>query len=76
MYTYGGKLVLKRGREHVGEQLEGDGEEELHERGDDEDGKRNEAEQVLRRAPELAEPGQPRIPALACAHTPVCARGG
>lgn len=40
-------------REHVGEEFEGDREQELHEGDDDKYGKGDETQQVLRGAPEV-----------------------
>ena len=44
MLAYSSKLVLKRGRERVREDLEDDRDEQLHERHDHEDSERNEPE--------------------------------
>jgi hypothetical protein len=47
------ELVGKGGREHVGEELEGDGEEKFHEGYDEEDGEGDQTKEVLSRALEL-----------------------
>ena len=51
--THSGVFVFERRGQHGGEEFEGDREEEFHERDDDENSERDEAEQVLRRAPQL-----------------------
>lgn len=40
------ELVGEGGRQHVGEQLEGDREQKFHERDEDEDGERDQTEEV------------------------------
>lgn len=44
--THLGELALKRAREHVGEELERNGQEELHEGDNNEDGEGDETENV------------------------------
>ena len=51
--TYSCELVLKRGGKHVWEELDSDREQELHERNQDEDRKRNYSKQVLCRPSKL-----------------------
>ena len=47
------ELVLKRRGKHVGKELEGNREQELHERDHDKNSKRDDSEQVLRRPSKL-----------------------
>lgn len=49
-------LGLERGRQHVGEELHDDGQQELHERHHDEDQEGHQAEEVGADAEELQEP--------------------
>jgi hypothetical protein len=46
--TYSGKFIFECRWQHIWEQLEGNGKEELHERYNDEYRERNETEDVLR----------------------------
>jgi hypothetical protein len=45
--THGRKLVLKCTWQHVWEKLDRDGKQQLHERDNDKNGERNQAEQIV-----------------------------
>ena len=51
--THGGELAFECRGQHVGEELQRDGQEDLHERHDDKDAKRNEPQQIRRRSSKL-----------------------
>lgn len=54
MYAHRSKLALERAGQHVGEQLQSDGQQQFHERYDQEDRERDQPQQIVGRSSELS----------------------